>query len=613
MKAKKSLFFRHNSFRHVQDKLIADLSLAVADKKNILCHATTGIGKTDAAISVALTHALENDLTVFFLTPKISQHEMALRVVSDLREKYDLDFLAADFIGKRHMCVDPILSSPDIDSSTFYELCERRRRKEECNYHKKATSDKSDATKKFFEKYGHIRSHTWVFDQCKAMDVCAYEMSVKIAAKSKFIIADYFQLLIPKIRDLFLIKTKKKISDSIIIIDEAHNLAPRIREQLSVSLNNLMIKRAQKELKAINYGAVLKNADELFERWAQKELNVQKEVTVEKEDLKEALGDFNDLAIALEDLGFEYMEKTNKAKSAAIPVARFLKEWQKEKEGYMRVLKRKDNFVSLKILCLDPSDSTVVLNDAYSSILMSGTLVPLEMHRDVLGLKPEKTIMKQYPSPFPKENRLNIICTDVSTRYTKRNEEEFRRMAQRISDTITATPGNVGIFFPSYAVLESVFPLVETKRKKLVQKREMSPSAVKETLDAFKALKNEGAVVFGVQGGSLSEGIDYSNGEMKCAVIVGVGLDEMSLDIRGLIDYYQKKFGKGWEYGYLYPGVIKGLQAAGRCIRSEKDRAVIIFMDNRFSWANYAKCLPEDMEFVKIENPIGLINKFWSL
>lgn len=609
---KKPLFFRHDSFRPTQDKLIADIVSAIQNKKNILCHASTGIGKTDASISAALTHAIENNLTVFFLTPKLSQHEMALKVISDLQEKYDLDIIATDFVGKRHMCVDPILSSPEIDSSTFYEICDKRKRMDECNFHKRALSDKSNQHKSFFEKYSTFKSQKWVYDHCKMLDLCAYEMSIKLASKSRFIVADYYQLLIPKMRDLFLAKTKKKLSESIVIIDEAHNLGNRVRAQLSTTLNNFMLKRSEKEIRSLGYDSPMKEYGEIFETWASQKLRNINETLVEMDDLKSVFDDFTNYAVLTEELGMKYLEESSKEKSATLLISKFLKEWQKEQKGYLRVLRRKNNQISLKVLCLDPSPATSILNDTYATILMSGTLVPLEMHRDLLGLKPEKTEMYEYSSPFPKENRVNIVCTDISTKYTKRNNEEFQKIADKISDVISITPGNTGVFFPSYAVLESIIPLIKTKKKKFIQKREMSPNDVKETIKDYKMLKNEGAVIFGVQGGSFSEGIDYANGEMKCAIVVGVGLDEMNLEIKGIIDYYQQKFGKGWEYGYLYPGVIKGLQASGRCIRSEKDRAVVVFMDNRFTWSNYTKCMPKDMNFVKTDSPNSFIKTFWS-
>jgi DNA excision repair protein ERCC-2 len=110
----------------------------------------------------------------------------------------------------------------------------------------------------------------------------------------------------------------------------------------------------------------------------------------------------------------------------------------------------------------------------------------------------------------------------------------------------------------------------------------------------------------------LSEGLDYPNGVMKCAVVVGVPLQEMGLEVKALIDYYEKRMGKGWEYGYIFPAVIKSIQAAGRCVRSERDRAAIVYLDERFAWANFRKCFPRDFDFVVSSEPHKLVKRFFG-
>ncbi len=117
-----------------------------------------------------------------------------------------------------------------------------------------------------------------------------------------------------------------------------------------------------------------------------------------------------------------------------------------------------------------------------------------------------------------------------------------------------------------------------------------------------------------VQGGSLSEGLDFVNGEIKTAVVVGIALEEMNLEIKSLIDYYQEKFGKGWEYAYIYPAVTRALQAAGRAIRKDEDKAAIIYLDERFAWQNYRRLFPLDEKFavVKAEEMGKYLEAFWA-
>ncbi|HID08630.1 TPA: hypothetical protein EYP13_00205 [Candidatus Micrarchaeota archaeon] len=139
----------------------------------------------------------------------------------------------------------------------------------------------------------------------------------------------------------------------------------------------------------------------------------------------------------------------------------------------------------------------------------------------------------------------------------------------------------------------------------------MSPEEVASLLSAFKSNSGFGAVLFAVAGGSLSEGVDYPGSELLAAVVVGIPLAEMNLETRALIDYFDGKMGKGWTYGYIYPAIAKAVQAAGRVIRSESDRGVIVLLDERYAWKNYFRVLPRDWDPVITEDPLPYIERFW--
>jgi DNA excision repair protein ERCC-2 len=137
----------------------------------------------------------------------------------------------------------------------------------------------------------------------------------------------------------------------------------------------------------------------------------------------------------------------------------------------------------------------------------------------------------------------------------------------------------------------------------------MKPSEFRQMLKEFR---HGGQVLCGVQGGSLAEGVDYCAGEIKTVVIVGVALDEMDVEKRALIDYYDRKFGRGWDYGYLYPGTIKALQAAGRARRKDGDRVAVVYMDERFQWGKYSWILNKDEKLVVSESPEREVRGFWK-
>ncbi len=610
-------YFRHSSIRKGQLEMMEDIMGALENKRHILCHAPTGMGKTDSSLSPALTYALENGQSVFFLTPKISQHKIAVQAIRGIAEKHSLSFRAADLVGRRHMCPDASLLSLDYDG--FYQTCKKRRREERCGFYANARgfskAQERQAARnieKIMTGYGVVQDHGEVARRCLEEECCSYEVAAKIAAESQVVIADYFQLMNPEIRAIFLSRSKKKVSDSIIIIDEAHNLAPRVREHLSSTINNYVLKRAGTEAKIMGSDMNLNKLLGKFEKKAGKELESKNELLVTPDFWTELLSeseiDLKSAADLFEDLGREYLEKTGR-RSACLKIASFTRKWGESGEGDIRILRKRGGALALSKRCLDASRATSFLNTSHSAIMMSGTLLPLEMHRDLVGLEPEKCILREYESSFPKDNVLNILGTNSTTRFSKRTFEEYSKIAKTIDAVVQTVPGGVGVFFPSYKVLSSVVPLMNSKNL-MVQKERMTPKEVGSLLSRF--ISSERAVLCGVQGGSLSEGIDLPHGEMKCAVMVGIALEEMSIEVEALIDYYESKFGKGWEYGYLYPGVIKALQAAGRCIRSEKDKAVLVFLDERFKWKNYSRCFPEGFECAITPEPEKYSKAFWA-
>ena len=127
----------------------------------------------------------------------------------------------------------------------------------------------------------------------------------------------------------------------------------------------------------------------------------------------------------------------------------------------------------------------------------------------------------------------------------------------------------------------------------LIEKQNLSKEEKEKILDEFKKNKDKGSVLLAVSTGNFGEGIDLPGDFLKGVVIVGLPLSKPDLETQELIKYYDNKFGKGWDYGYLVPAMNKCLQSAGRCIRSETDRGVIVFLDERFAWPNYNRFFPK--------------------
>jgi len=235
--------------------------------------------------------------------------------------------------------------------------------------------------------------------------------------------------------------------------------------------------------------------------------------------------------------------------------------------------------------------------------MMSGTLWPTEMYADVLGATPDRIrgkeiVMRDYKSPFPKENRLIVVTKDLTTKYTKRGEEMYRRVAGKISEVAHYVRGGMAVFFPSYELLKEITLYLpeEVRRRTIVERRELSKE---EKNRLYELLRDDTeGILLAVQGGSFSEGMDYESNTLKAIIVVGLPLSPPTLEVKTIEGYYAGKYGaeKGRLYGYLYPAIIKVLQAAGRGIRSEQDRCIIVLMDYRFAHSPYKTCLPSDYE-----------------
>lgn len=630
-RAKMQIYFPYKSIRAEQDRLLNDALRTVEEGKHLLAHAPTGLGKTAATLCPALSYALAEQKTVFFLTPKISQHEIAVQLVNDLNKRFGLDIIGVDLVGRRYMCSEPFVS--DAENSAFYELCKRLRKKETCAFFANAfgfTSKQRAKAKLYFSQiereYKGVWHHLQLKDYCEAFKgsnnagLCSYEIALKLARKANIIVADYFHLLNPAIQQIVLQKARKKLDESIVIVDEAHNLPERLRKLLSATLSTKTIESAEQELEKMSQSEAterLKLLKKAIKKLGKKKLSADMNEALLKREEFEALVsyDVEELSLEFRDLALDYLETFPLGRSSLLRVANFLEKWLNQDESFVRIIKGSQNKVSLQLKALDPGIiSEPIFNEVYASILMSGTLLPTKMYADLLGLDEKRTLLKEYSSPFPKENKLTLIVPNVTTKYSERNYEEYKRIADLLAKIIAHIPGNAAVFFPSFELLNAIYSLTEEKlfRKILKQRERMTSKERFALLNEFRKSAKRGAVLFAVAAGSFAEGIDYFGEQLLCAIVVGIPLREMDLEQKCLIEYYQHKFGAGWHYGYLYPAIARAIQAAGRVIRDRDDKGVVVFLDKRYTWQNYTKCFPKDMERIVTQEPEKYIKAFWK-
>ncbi|MFC1647967.1 ATP-dependent DNA helicase [Nanoarchaeota archaeon] len=594
------VLFPYEKVREIQHELLEKSKECIEKKKNLIAHAPTGLGKTAAVLAPALAYALEKKKTVFFLTSRHTQHQIAIETLREVKKKHDPIFNAVDIIGKKWLCLQPGVTT--LHSGEFAEYCRKMREDNLCDYYSNL-KDKDKMSKRAGRAIANLQKVSpqvteAITQESKAEKVCPYEISMHLSKDSEVIIADYFYMFNPKIRDTFLKRSSKELKDCIIIVDEAHNLPNRVKDLSTFRLSNIGLKRASSEARNQDkneLAAALSDMAALLEQYSCPE-----EAYVKKHDFMDKVNeiqDYDELTEELLEVGGKIREEQKRSYIAV--VGEFLEAWKGEDKGFARILSRipaaKGDILTLSYRCLDPSIITKdVIEAAHSTILMSGTLTPTSMYKELLGF--EDAEEASFPNPFPTQNRLSMIIPKTSTKYDKRSETMYKEMAEILAKCINKIPGNSAVYFPSYYLKSSVNRYLETMAEKTTfdESPGMTNAEKHNFLEKFKKYKDTGATLLGVASGSFGEGIDLPGDYLKGVIIVGLPLQKPDLEAKALIDYYDAKFGKGWDYGYLFPAFNRALQSAGRCIRSETDRGVVIFLDERYTWNNYRRCFPSD-------------------
>jgi DNA excision repair protein ERCC-2 len=613
-------FFPHETIRPSQKDLVEDIDKAIENKKVILAHAPTGLGKTASALSVAMYHSFKSKerKKVIFLTNRHTQHQIAIKTIAMIKKKLGENIISVDLIGKRWMCNQEISG---VFGNDFGEFCKALVDKGECDYYLKV-KDKSkltvEAKAKVLDlaKSGPYNSEQMV-KICKDSEMCSYEVSLALGKGADLIIGDYYYAFNPFVQTTLFNKLDIDFENVILIVDEAHNLPGRVADMLSSNLSTLMLNYSVLEARKFHYKGLI--------YWIQELNRILLDLAVFSKNEKEKKVDCDDfinrvkkivaydqLVNELEIASDEVRKKQKKSYLGSI--AKFLESWKGESVGFTRIISEKNSKqgpqIVLKYSCLDPSIITRdVFSKVHSAILMSGTLKPTFMYKDLLGIS--DGVEKEYGSPFPRKNKLSLIVPRTSTKYSVRGDAMYQKIADICQDLSFKIKGNVALFFPSYFFRDEVCKYIKSEKTLLWERSGMSKEEKEMFLADFEKHKEKGAVLFGVTGANFAEGVDFAGDLLNGVVIIGLPLARPDLKIKETISYYDKKFGQGWNYGYTFPAMNKCMQSAGRCIRSETDRGIVIYLDERFAWKNYYDCLPREGIIVAKEYD-KFLNRFHS-
>ncbi|MGA1794144.1 MAG: ATP-dependent DNA helicase, partial [Thermoplasmatota archaeon] len=463
--------------------------------------------------------------------------------------------------------------------------------------------------------------------------ICPHRAALEAAKEADVLICD-FNYLFSDLSDTILSGLSRDLSDLVLIIDEAHNLPDRIRSNQSEELSVRVLDEAKDMVSGHRHLKYhLGQIRDLVLEEAKKRLGDEGEAKLDKREfVSELMALFQssidgsmDMELFIEMLeDYAKKRRSSEEEDPITLVAEFLEGLLRLKPSHILYITIPEgkSIESLRLAFrnLDPGEiSGPVFKGCHCAVLMSGTLSPPSMFGDILGMARSRRTEKEYPSPFPKRNKLVLLEENITTAYKRRSSSMYRRIGERMVSLAGSVQGNVAAFFPSYSMLFEVKEyLWGCPKRTIIEERSMTRTDKERIIGELKRTKETGgSLLLGVMGGSLSEGVDYKDNLLSGVFVIGLPFAPPSLEVKELRDYFKGKFGYvlGEEYSYIYPAMNKILQAAGRSIRSERDRAVVVLMDERLKEPKYLKFLPGDLRPVLLEGKTmeKAIEEFFSL
>lgn len=642
-------FFPYSSFRPFQLNTIKFAYEVMRNGKIGLLSSPCGTGKS---ISVLTAFFAARELNpslrrLVALTRTKNQLEIYARELKNIKEHCGVNFTASIFKSKKEMCPHAVEDQKlkDISYRDFLYYCKGLKEGAfggTCKYFDKTYSGWKPSWHAYnvvgkIKKIGPILPDE-VYEICHSESLCPYEVTKILTRYADIVIGNYNYILVEAIRGSILGRAGIRVKDVNCVFDEAHSLPYYAAGIFSDELSSRSVRRAQKEVKAFEVDDFdfLKALHEVmmdFGRKVYRNYGLDVEHIIEGEALTEALAKKlnvnNDKLLGilqeLADKGeFVRQKRSEMGKSPVSYLARcadFLLNWVSlAGSSYVRYIKvevDKDGkkLVRLGVRCLDPSLAASVINELRSTILMSGTLWNMNYYMDVLGLERSRCQTLELPSPFPSENRLILVDEAVTTKFEKRGEIQWKRIATHLNQIIQKVGGRIAVYFPSYEVMQEIVKMAKLDSPLLIEEKRT------KIVDVLKFLQTNGyCVVFGVARGKISEGVDMTmegKSMLSAVILVGLPYPKKTELQKALYQYFKEKFGaKAVEYANTIPCLNALAQSAGRLLRSPEDKGIIIIMDKRAA-GRFKRNFPEDWRnemkaHMRIEKILDRIDEFMA-
>ena len=627
-------------YREGQRKLVADVYRTIMRRKTLFIQAPTGVGKTISTIFPAVKAVGEGLADrIFYLTAKTITATVAKETFQILREHgYQAKIIQLTAKEKLCMCGEDGTEALECNPVN-------------CPYAKGHYDRVNDAVYDLLQT-SDLFTREEILTQAKKYQVCPFEMSLDVATWVDNILCDYNYVFDPNVYLKRFFQEGIK-GDYIFLVDEAHNLVDRSREMYSAQLykeDMLAVKRIMKP----HHYMIAKTLDKCNKAM----LEFKREC--ETYEVQESVGVLTFHLMRLASQLEEFFEKPREFPEKKevldfyFAVHNFLNMYELVDEHYVIYTQmEEDGRFMIKLFCVDPSlNLQKCIDKANATIFFSATLLPINYYKQILSTK-EDNYAIYAESTFADSQRLLAFAPDVSTKYTRRGPAEYLRIAQYIQAAVEGKAGNYMVFFPSYKMMQDVYEVFrdiaegenpadsaeegqdredgkegenskdgrygrDEKNQILeicMQTSNMQEREREQFLYMFEQEREGSLVAFCVMGGIFSEGIDLKNDKLIGAIIVGTGLPQISNERQILKDYYDERGLSGFDYAFRYPGINKVLQAAGRVIRTQEDRGIILLLDERFLQADYTPLFPREWKERKVCNLKQIkeeVKRFWK-
>lgn len=620
------------SYREGQRELMTQVYSTICHRKKLYIQAPTGVGKTISTLFPAIKAMGEGKAErIFYLTAKTITRTVAVDTFDLLRER-ELKMKTVLLTAKEKICpLDKAVCNPEA-----------------CPYAKGHYDRINEAVYDLLTGEDSFTREK-ITEYALKHEVCPFEFSLDMSLFSDGIVCDYNYLFDPHVYLKRFFETSAPGS-YFFLVDEAHNLLERGREMYSAALvkeeimtvrksvKNYMSMRMGGEITPYHATAIVKALERVNKHF----LVLKRECCGEYEEY-EQIEEVNDFIMAVGNAHgkiSKYLEECTQPGA----LREELLELYFKLSHFMLILETVDDKYRVytafdeqgaffcKLFCVSPENHLRrCMERGVSTILFSATFLPIQYYKTLLGGNKDDYEVYAH-STFDPARRGLFIARDVTSRYNRRSEEMYQRIASHIQEVIEQQCGNYIVFFPSHAFAGRVYQIcnerfggtdiewvlqgeyMNEEQREAFLERFYTSNLCESTVNTDKPVLKKTLAAFCVMGGIFSEGIDLKGEALIGAVIVGNGLPQVCTERKILKDYFDEE-GKGFDYAYKYPGVNKVFQAAGRVIRTAEDVGIVVLLEDRFLDLEYQKLFPKEWQYYTVVNEASVgeaVAEFWQ-